>query len=252
MLLWLLAPGCVALAATSLPTESPRWSAKLARIVAADLKTPPPTGGIVFAGSSSIERWPALAETFPGATVLNRGVGGSWLSDFADHVDQLVLACEPRTVVLYAGENDIAAGFAPTDVLEAFNDFRARLRAAAPRARLIFLAIKPCPRRAKLIPIMQEANALILAECRKDPNCTFVDTFTPLLDAEGNPTPELYATDGVHLSQAGYRVWNDLLLPVLKPVGTENDHAKPPSPLRPAAPPSLPVKAATHAEAHES
>ncbi|HEY0944089.1 MAG TPA: GDSL-type esterase/lipase family protein [Opitutaceae bacterium] len=250
MLLWLLAPGGVALAARVLPTESPRWSAKLARIVAADQAKPPPTGGVVFAGSSSIERWPALADTFPGATVLNRGVGGSWLSDFADHVDQLVLACEPRTVVLYAGENDIAAGFAPADVLAAFNEFRARLRAAAPRARLIFLALKPCPRRAKLIPAMQEANALIAAECRKDPDCTFIDTFSPLLDAEGKPSPELYAADGVHLSKAGYRVWNDLLLPVLKPVATRNDSVTP-SALKPTVPRPLPVKT-TRAEARES
>src|SRR5215510_11942563 len=50
------------------------WEETIAKFEAADRTSPPPTGGIVFIGASSIVRW-NLREYFPelGARAINRG-----------------------------------------------------------------------------------------------------------------------------------------------------------------------------------
>src|SRR5687768_11380482 len=60
------------------PTE--RWEEAIRKFEAADLSHPPPKDGVLFVGSSSIREW-KLDESFPGKNYVNRGFGGSQLSD---------------------------------------------------------------------------------------------------------------------------------------------------------------------------
>lgn len=170
---------------------------------------------VVFAGSSSIALWSDLAATFPSLPVVNRGIGGTWLSDLADLAPGLVLSYEPDTVVVYAGENDLGAGQTVESVVAAFQRFREQLRASRPNAHLVFLALKPSLYREKLLPAFEEANRQIAAACQADSRCTFVDVFTPMLNPEGRPRAELFIEDGLHMNEAGYKLWTDLLAPVL-------------------------------------
>jgi len=193
-----------------------QWKAAIAAFAQADAAQPPAPGGIVFVGSSSIERWKTLAADFPGLPVVNRGFGGSELTDSVYYEDALVLSRHPRLVVLYAGENDIAAGQTAEHVLAAFQAFRTKLRAALPQTRLLFLAIKESPSRVRVRDAVLKANALVAADCAKDPLCLFVDVATPLLDAKGNTRPELFFEDRLHLRPAGYAIWIKILTPLLQ------------------------------------
>jgi hypothetical protein len=59
-----------------LPFSVDRSEAEIRRFEESDRTTPPPAGGIVFVGSSSIRMWRSLESDFPGLPVLNRGFGG--------------------------------------------------------------------------------------------------------------------------------------------------------------------------------
>src|SRR5665213_3201025 len=48
---------------------------------AADKKSPPPQGAVLFVGDSAIRMWKTSAQDFPEYKVVNRGFGGSQLSD---------------------------------------------------------------------------------------------------------------------------------------------------------------------------
>ena len=61
--------------------SSPAWETDMQRFEAADAQSPPPRGGVLFIGSSSIRFWDTLAQDFPGVPVINRGFGGSELRD---------------------------------------------------------------------------------------------------------------------------------------------------------------------------
>src|SRR4026208_83224 len=58
----------------------PRCEADIHAFEAEDMAAPPPKGGIIFTGSSSIRMWTSLKEDFPGLPVLNRGFGGPVVS----------------------------------------------------------------------------------------------------------------------------------------------------------------------------
>lgn len=208
----------LALAVTAVADASPAfWTGTIDAFTQADAVHPPPRDAVLFIGSSSIVKWTTLAEDFPGISVINRGFGGSELADSVFYADRIALPYHPRIVVLYAGDNDLVFGKTPETVLADFQAFAAKIHTGLPETKLIFISIKPSPSRWKIHEQMVRANALIAAECTKDKRDVFLDVYTPMLDANGQPRPELYVSDMLHMKPAGYAIWTPLLAPLLKP-----------------------------------
>lgn len=214
--------GTVTLALTSLAEEkraepkAGKWDKEFAAMEAKDKQSPPPKNGVVFVGSSSVRMWD-LKKSFPELPAVNRGFGGSQLIDSVEHFDRLVLPHQPKIVVLYAGDNDLAGGKkTPQQVAGDFAAFQKKLRAALPETKLIFLSIKPSTARAKLLDKQREANELIRKQCSRDKLCTFLDVQKPMQGTDGQVRPDLFLKDGLHLNEAGYKIWNELLLPLVK------------------------------------
>ena len=210
----LLAALLLATPALATPDE---WAAEIDQLTAKDAAHAPPQNAVVFVGSSSIRYWTTLAEDFPGVTVINRGFGGSELADSVFYADRIVIPYHPRLVVVYAGDNDLWAGKTPAVVLADFQAFRAKVHAALPATKIIFLAIKESPSRVRVREQVRAANKLIAADCAADRRCTFVDVATPLLNATGGFRPELFREDQLHLNPAGYAIWTKVLTPYLRP-----------------------------------
>lgn len=213
-----LLAGCVTASAPAAldPVSSPSWAADMARFAAQDAATAPPAAPIVFTGSSSIRMWTTLADDFPGKPVLNRGFGGSELRDAVHFAEPLAIGYRPRMIVLYAGDNDINAGRTPGQVLADFRAFVARIRQDLPRTPIAFLAIKPSPSRIDQLPAQQQANALIRSEIEGMQRVMYIDVASPMLDAAGQPTPDLFLDDGLHMTRAGYLLWRNAIAPYLR------------------------------------
>jgi lysophospholipase L1-like esterase len=196
---------------------SSQWEPDIRRFEAADrINRVRPGTPIVFVGSSSIRMWQTLEADFPGLPVLNRGFGGSELSDVVRFVDRIVVPHKPRVIVLYAGENDLAAGEAPAQVFKDFQSFVAVIRRKLPETRLVFVSLKPSLARLNIIDKFRETNRLIRDYVRGDDKIVYVDVFTPMLDASGQPRPELFLEDGLHMNARGYAIWRDLIAPVIR------------------------------------
>jgi len=173
-----------------------------------------PCDPIVFVGSSSIRMWPT-AESFPNLPIINRGFGGSHISDVNHYVDRAVLTYRPRIVVFYAGDNDIADGKSPDRVLRDFQEFVHAVHRRRPDAKIVYLPIKPSRLRWAKWPQMRAANELIEEFIRHDERLSYVDTATLLLAPDGRPNPAYFLEDGLHLNAAGYEIWSKALGPVL-------------------------------------
>jgi lysophospholipase L1-like esterase len=193
-----------------------RWEKDIAAFEKQDRDRPPPKNAVLFVGSSSIRRWD-LKRSFPDLPVINRGFGGSELADAVHFAPRIVLKHAPRVIVLYAGDNDIAAGKTPEQVAGDFRAFVRTVRPKLPEARIIFVCIKPSLRRWHLRDKIRKANALIEAQCKDDRRLTYLDVATPMLGADGKPRPELFADDGLHLNDKGYKLWAKLLMPLIEP-----------------------------------
>ena len=195
--------------------EGDRWSADIAAFEAADRLRPPAAGGVLFIGSSSIRLWDTLGADFPGVPVLRRGFGGSEVRDATRHAARIVVPYRPRLVVLYSGDNDLAAGRTPVQVRDDVAAFVARVRRDLPGAAFAWIAIKPSPARANLLDAAREANALVAAWMRGVRNAHYIDVFTPMLDAAGRAREDVYGPDGLHMNRAGYALWAERIRPVI-------------------------------------
>jgi lysophospholipase L1-like esterase len=196
------------------PPEA-RWEKDILAFEAADKTNPPPQDAILFIGSSSIRLWTNVAQAFPGHRVINRGFGGSHLSDSVAFIDRIVTPYKPKLVLLYAGDNDIAAGKSPGRVLSDFKAFAGRIHAALPDTRIAYIAIKPCPAREKYLDRVKATNRLIQEYTASNSRLLFIDVFTPMLTQEGRPRADLCIKDGLHPNAQGYELWTSILRPIL-------------------------------------
>lgn len=190
------------------------WEQDMQRFAAEDAASPPPRNAVLFVGSSSIRLWDTLAADFPGVAVINRGFGGSELRDSTYYADRIVIPYAPRQIVMYAGENDLQAGRTPQQVAADFRAFVLRVRRDLPKTRIAYLSNKPSPLRAGLLEAQRQANALIKAEAGRL-HVDYIDVFTPMLDADGQPRAELFVEDRLHMNRAGYELWRQKVAPYL-------------------------------------
>ena len=180
-----------------------------------DRQNSAPRDAILFVGSSSIRMW-QTAESFPDLPVINRGFGGSHTSDVNHFANRIVLKYNPRLIVFYAGDNDIADGKTPQQVFHDFQTFAKLIHDRLPDTRIIYLPIKPSLARWKLWPQMQIANQLVQKLSASDNRLRYIDTATPMLGADGKPRDDIFLDDGLHMNANGYRVWTEVLAPHLK------------------------------------
>jgi lysophospholipase L1-like esterase len=192
-----------------------KWEKDILSFEAADRTNPPPKDAVLFIGSSSIRLWTNLAQTFPGHKVINRGFGGSEVSDSVAFVPRIVTPYRPKLVLLYAGDNDIAAGKSAERVLSDFKAFVERIHATLPQTRIAYIAIKPCPAREKYLDQVKAANSLIQAYASSDNRLLFLDVFTPMLTKAGRPRADLFIRDGLHPNPQCYELWASVIRPIL-------------------------------------
>jgi lysophospholipase L1-like esterase len=191
------------------------WETDMKRFAAEDAQSPPPRGGVVFTGSSSIRLWETLAQDFPGVPVINRGFGGSELRDSTWYADRTIVRYAPRQILIYAGDNDLNAGRTPQQLHADFIAFVERVRRDLPKAKIAYISTKPSPSRAQLLPVQREANALVQAEAKRL-GVDYIDIFTPMLDERGQPNETLFVEDRLHMNAAGYDIWQRVITPYVK------------------------------------
>jgi lysophospholipase L1-like esterase len=193
-----------------------RWETAIRSFEEADQKNPPPKGAVLFVGSSSIRFWTTLEQDFPSVKVINRGFGGSQIEDSTFYADRIVVSYKPRMVVLYAGDNDLASGKTPERVFSDYREFVSRLRQKLGDVPIAFISIKPSIARWRLTDQIKATNEMVKNYASKDKRLIFIDIFGQMLGADGKPRPELYVSDGLHLTPEGYALWRSAVAPHLK------------------------------------
>jgi len=169
----------------------------------------PAANAILLVGSSSFTKWTDVQDYFPGYPILNRGFGGSSLPDLIRYADEVIYPYHPKQIVIYCGENDIAASDTVTAelVLERFKQLFTMIRSNLGKVPVAFISIKPSPSRWKFEPVIVEANRLIKAYLHKQKKATFINIHNAMLQSNGEVQEDIFIADKLHMNAKGYKIW---------------------------------------------
>lgn len=207
-------------------------------------KLPADPKRVVFIGDSITELW-NLAESFPGAPYVNRGISGQTTPQMLVRMFPDVIALKPAAVVILAGTNDIskATGVATAEMVE--NNIQAMAQLAAANGIKVVIAsilptddtpvrppatatqrfgpqqpagvrIPPRPKNSEMRPPTDilKLNAW-MREYARSAGFTYLDYYTAMVDADGMMRDGL-SNDGVHPTPAGYAVMAPLVTAALQ------------------------------------
>ena len=178
----------------------------------------PALGGIVFAGSSSFRMWKDINTTFSDYPIINRGFGGSSLTDVIYYAEETILKYKPKQIFIYCGENDIAGNSTITadTVLQRFKVLYSIIRKKLNKqTEVVFVSIKPSVSRWHLEKTFNESNQLIKDFLSREKNTKFLDVHSNMLTSDGNVMNDIFIADNLHMNSKGYKIWESLIRPIL-------------------------------------
>ncbi len=215
-LLVLLVGPALALAQSAAPaTPLDKALAKeIAAFVTSDQTAPPAPCQILFVGSSSIRIWKTVGEDMAPLPVINRGFGGSHIEHVNRWFDQIVAPYHPRSIVFYAGENDLAAGESVQGVIGDFDAFLARKSQMLGQTPVYFIALKPSKLRFAQLDAQKQVNDAIRARADKRGDLHYIDVVPPMLE-NGKPK-DIFIADGLHMTREGYAIWTPIVKAALQ------------------------------------
>lgn len=173
----------------------------------------PAPGAILFVGSSSFTKWKDVQDYFPGYRIINRGFGGSSLTDVIRYTDEIIVPYHPKQIVIYCGENDVAASDTITAgvVLSRVKELFALIRSRLPNTPIAYISIKPSVSRWKYEPVFVQANVMIKRFIRTRKNAAFIDVHSAMLRPDGSVMPDIFVSDNLHMNAKGYHIWQPII-----------------------------------------
>src|SRR6218665_528520 len=211
----LLVVVCLLVSAASLKARP--FAQEIAAFKKQDSLQFPAANQILLIGSSSFTKWKDVQDYFPSYPILNRGFGGSQLPDQVRYVNDIVFPYQPKQIIIYCGENDMASGDSVTAdvVLRRFKELFYVIRAKLPKVPVAFISMKPSPSRQLIQPKVVEGNAKIRAFLKKQKRTAFIDVYKDMINDEGKPMADLFVEDNLHMNKKGYVIWQKLMEPYL-------------------------------------
>ncbi|CAF3392841.1 unnamed protein product [Rotaria sp. Silwood1] len=153
---------------------------------------------------SSIRFWSTLITDFFDIkiNVINQDFGGSTLKQCMQRFKRIILPLEPRLLLLYAGENDITNNQTPTNI-----QFILTIRRFVSLLPIVYISIKPNPRRYDKIIQMNITNNLIREDIQNMNNVDYIDIFNQMLTSDGILRSELFISNNLHMNEQVYAIW---------------------------------------------
>lgn len=165
---------------------------------------------VLFTGSSSVRMWTGLEADFPALHVLNRGFGGSHMSDLLYYADTIILQCKPSKIVIYEGDNDIASGEKPEHIIAEAAKLMQVIREKLPNSAIYFISAKPSIARWNLKEAYLDFNRRLKAFTLQQRNTYYISVWDRMLGADGSPRSDLFLEDNLHMNRKGYDIWKEV------------------------------------------
>lgn len=207
----------VLFASTGVQAQINKFEPQVKGFVRQDSLNPPKNGMILLLGSSSFSRWKDVEAYFPDHYLINRSFGGSVIPQLIYHAEDVIFRYKPAQILIYCGDNDIAAKAAtPESVAADFQQLYSMIRQRlGNKVKITYIAIKPSPARKWNAERVKATNQLISVYLRKKKNAIFVDIYQLMVDEKGAPVQDIFISDNLHMNEKGYEIWRKAISSVL-------------------------------------
>jgi lysophospholipase L1-like esterase len=180
-------------------------------------------GSMIFYGSSTIRLWQSLCDDLKKFAPVNLGFGGSTLAACTWFFDRIVAPYQVKSLVFYAGDNDLGDGRHPEEIFIFFQQLASRIAERYGDIPCYFISIKPSLLRWGINNPLKFTNEIIEKEIvDHHKNWHFINIYNHMLDKNGNPNKSYFEADGLHLNEKGYKLWKSIIYTQLP----ENVHAE--------------------------
>ncbi len=179
-------------------------------------------GGIVFLGSSHLE-WFDTDTFLPGRRVVNRGIASDRIGiddrGILHRLDVSVFDCRPSFIVFENGGNDLGELWrygrpSIDEIAECYERVVGTIRQRLPHVPLCMVSVLPTSGEYAAISALVPPLNVHLERIAAVHGCTLLDFYSDVVNETGELRADL-TTDGLHLNEAGYRLWAATLEPYL-------------------------------------
>lgn len=172
----------------------------------------------LIVGSSSVRMWQDIDRYFPGHKFLNRGFGGSQMSDVRHYAEELIFRHPLEKLFLYEGDNDIAWGKRVGQVKRDFKKVLREVQKRMPGTQVYMISVKPSLQEERMDRKRRylRLNRWMERYCNRKEQFHFVDVWPAMLTKNGEPREELFIDDGIHMTHLGYEIWAMRITPFLR------------------------------------
>lgn len=168
---------------------------------------------VLFIGSSSIAGW-ETSISFPDLPIINRGLGGISIPEIVHYYDDILKKYAPMILVVYC-DIDVESGKSPNQAVSAFKTLVNKVKTDFPQTQILLMSMKPTliddflgkdVRKNKMI-----TNKQLLEYAMHEKNTHFIDITSSMLNPEGSLRSDIFLSDGMHLNNLGYALWNPIV-----------------------------------------
>ncbi len=167
----------------------------------------------VFLGDSLTESFD-LVKHFGRNDLRNRGMSGNMTDHVLYRLEEITNA-QPAKLFLMIGINDLYQGFDPERVYDNILKIISSIREESSRTVCYIQSILPV-NEARLLSgndintTVYKMNRKLSEYCKEDAQLNYIDLHSEFLNNAGE-MDTTYTYDGVHLTDAGYVLWAELL-----------------------------------------
>jgi lysophospholipase L1-like esterase len=147
---------------------------------------------------------------------VNFGFGGSHFSDLIYYYEELIPKYKPDYLFIYEGDNDIASGKKPGEILEEAKLLIDRIQQDLPETKVVLISPKPSVARWNLHKNYEKLNKKLERLTKKTDNVEFADVWSAMLDENGKVFSDVFLDDNLHMNKKGYDIWGEVIGEFLK------------------------------------
>lgn len=164
-------------------------------------------------GSSTFVMWQDIESELGLENAKNMSFGGSTVFDILYYMNHLVLDFSPSHLIVCSSDNDLARGRRPLMVAADCEVLAKYVWSKFPDTKIGYVSVKASVARWDFKKEQDELNSRVVEFCKSDKRLAYLDIVPAMIPDGKKPVDDLFLEDGLHLSEKGYRIWREALLP---------------------------------------